>query len=57
MDDEWVKWHWQDADVDALYRHTQQGSRLLEGRGAGLRRTDLDAIRTAAGEPAWGVQA
>ena len=57
MDDEWVKWHWQDADVDALYRHTQQGSRLLEGRGAGLRRADLDAIRTAAGEPTWGVQA
>lgn len=54
VDDEWVKWHWQDGDVDALYRYSQERSRLLSGQGAGLRREDIDGIRRRAGERGWG---
>jgi hypothetical protein len=53
IDDQWVKWNWQSEEVNDLYRHTQEGSRLLAGRGASLRRTDLDKIRLNAGEPTW----
>jgi hypothetical protein len=53
VDDQWVKWNWQSEDVDALYKHTQQHSRLIEGKGSALRRADLDKIRADAGEPTW----
>lgn len=55
MDDQWVKYHWQTAEADELYRHTQQSSRLLRDRGASLRRADLDQIRQDAGETLWGA--
>jgi hypothetical protein len=53
IDDQWVKWNWQSEEVNDLYRHTQEESRLLAGRGAALRRADLDKIRLNAGEPTW----
>lgn len=53
LDDAAVKWSWQDPATNDLYRYTQEGSRLIEGRGAGLLREDIAEIRTAAGEPAW----
>lgn len=54
IDDEWVKWRYRDEDVDALYRYSQESSRLISGQGAALRREDIDRIRRSAGEPAWG---
>jgi len=54
IDDDWVKWNHDDPEVDALYLFTQEGSRLIAGQGAGLRREDLDRIRRAAGERGWG---
>ncbi|MBN8866253.1 MAG: hypothetical protein J0H98_01745 [Solirubrobacterales bacterium] len=53
LDDAAVKWSWQEPETADLYRYTQEGSRLLEGRGAGLLRKDIAEIREAAGEPAW----
>ena len=44
MDEEWVKYHHTSAEADALYRATQQSSRRLRDRGAGLRRADLQAL-------------
>ena len=55
VDDATVKYRWQDPHVDALYRYTQERSRLLRDRGSGLLREDLDRIRTDAGERPWGV--
>lgn len=48
-----VKWHHDDPEVDAMYRHTQERSRLLRDRGSSLVRADLDAIRRDAGERPW----
>ena len=53
LDDAAVKWSWDQPETGDLYRYVQEGSRLLEGRGAGLLRSDIDAIREEAGEPAW----
>jgi hypothetical protein len=53
IDEQTIKWHWQEPEVDALYRYTQEGSRLLRHRGASLRREDLDRIRREAGERPW----
>lgn len=53
LDDAAVKWSWQDPTTDELYRYTQERSRLIEGRGAGLLRKDIAEIREAAGEPSW----
>lgn len=53
IDDQWVKWNWQAEDVDQLYKHTQQNSRLIVGKGASLRRSDLEKIRIDGGEPTW----
>lgn len=53
LDDAWVKYHWQSSEADELYKRSQASSRLLSGRGAALRRADLNEIRQAAGEPAW----
>ncbi len=53
VDEATVKWHWQDPDVDALYRYEQERSRLLRDRGASLRRADIDRIRQEAGERPW----
>jgi hypothetical protein len=53
LDDSAVKWTWQEPSTGDLYRYVQEGSRLIEGRGAGLLRKDIGEIREAAGEPAW----
>jgi hypothetical protein len=53
LDDSAVKWAWQEPATGELYRYVQEGSRLLEGRGAGLLRKDIGEIREAAGEPSW----
>lgn len=54
FDDEWVKWSYGDPEVDAMYRYSQEHSRLIAREGSALRREDLNRIRRAAGEPAWG---
>jgi hypothetical protein len=48
-----VKYHWQDPDVDAMYRYTQETSRLLREAGASVVRDDIDARRSDAGERTW----
>ena len=53
LDEGTVKWRYEDPEVDGLYRYSQETSRLLQGRGASLRRADIDAIRTEAGERPW----
>jgi hypothetical protein len=45
LDDEWVKYHWQESRADELYRRSQATSRHLAGKGAGLRRADIAALR------------
>lgn len=53
VDDTSVKWRWDDPQVDALYRYTQESSRLLRDRGSALLRADIDRIRGEAGERSW----
>jgi hypothetical protein len=53
LDEATVKYHWEDPDVDALYRYGQEHSRLLHDRGSALRRADIDEIRRQAGERPW----
>jgi len=53
LDDAAVKWSWEKPETNALYNYVQENSRLIQGRGAGLLRADIEAIREAAGEPAW----
>jgi hypothetical protein len=53
FDDASVKFGYRDPDVDAMYRYTQEHSRLLRDQGSGLVRADLERIRRAAGEPTW----
>lgn len=53
FDDASVKFGYRDPDVDALYRYTQEHSRLLKDRGSSLVRTDIDRIRREAGESTW----
>jgi hypothetical protein len=55
LDDEWVKTNWQTEQADALYALSQERSRNLRGRGAGLRREDIVSARksnTEGGFPA-----
>ncbi len=51
IDEQTVKWHSDDEDVQSLYRYTQEQSRLIAGEGSGLVRADLERIRRDAGEP------
>ena len=53
LDENTIKWHHADPEVDAMYRYTQEGSRNLADRGSSLVRADVDAARTAAGERPW----
>jgi hypothetical protein len=46
LDDRWLKDHVGDPRADELYRHTQQRSRLLAGKGAGLTNADVEALRS-----------
>ena len=57
LDEATVKWRYDDPDVEAMYRYAQEHSRLLQGRGSALRRADIDAIRTEAGERPWSAPA
>ncbi len=43
--DNWVKNHYDDPRATELYELEQARSRLLRGRGAGLSRSDIDALR------------
>jgi hypothetical protein len=53
IDEQTIKWHHAEPEVDALYRYTQEGSRLLRDRGSSLVRADIDRIRREAGERPW----
>lgn len=44
-DDRWVKYHYESTEADELYEKTQQESRLLEGQGASLTRSDIHELR------------
>lgn len=46
IDDNWVKYHAGDSDVDAHYKRVQSTSPHLANKGAGLVRADLDKLRT-----------
>jgi hypothetical protein len=48
-----IKYHHADPEVAAMYRYTQETSRLLRDRGSALLRADIDAIRGDAGERPW----
>lgn len=45
LDDSWVRTHAHTALADEMYRHEQRHSRTLKGRGAGVTRSEIDAIR------------
>jgi hypothetical protein len=45
IDDNWAKYHYKDADVQNLYRHTQARSPRLADKGAGLARPDIAKLR------------
>lgn len=45
LDETWVKYHYDTPLADELYRIEQQYSRKLKGKGAGLRRADIEALR------------
>lgn len=45
LDETWVKYHYDSEEADRLYKLQQQGSRNLEGKGARLRRDDVEALR------------
>jgi hypothetical protein len=53
FDDASVKFGYRDPEVDAMYRYTQERSRLLNDKGSGLVRADIERIRREAGEPTW----
>jgi hypothetical protein len=53
FDEQWVKWHWQDPEVDRMYRYGQERSRLIAGQGSAMRRADISRLRDDAGEPRW----
>ncbi len=57
IDDQTVKYRFRDPDVDALYRYTQEHSRLLRDGGSALVRADIDRIRTEADERPWSAVA
>jgi hypothetical protein len=48
-----VKYHYGDPEVDAMYRHTQETSRLLRDAGASVVRSDIETRRTESGERPW----
>ena len=48
LDDSWVKYNADDPRADELYHATQAKSRKLVRKGAGLRRADVEALRSEA---------
>jgi hypothetical protein len=53
FDENTIKWHHGEPEIDAMYRYTQEQSRNLHDRGSSVVRTDIDAARSAAGERPW----
>ena len=53
LDENTIKWHHGEPEIDAMYRYTQEHSRHIADRGSSLVRSDIDAARTAAGERPW----
>ena len=53
-DDSWVKYNAGSPEATALYQASQQHSPSLKGKGAGISRADIDAIRRARGEEPLG---
>jgi hypothetical protein len=53
FDDASVKFGYLDPEVGAMYRYTQENSRLIKDRGSALTRADIDRVRTEAGESTW----
>jgi hypothetical protein len=45
LDDAWVKYNYTSEQADELYRIDQAASRLLKGKGASLRRSDVQKLR------------
>lgn len=45
IDDYWIKYNAQDAEANALYQFAQRDSRTLQGKGAGLKRADIAALK------------
>ncbi len=41
----WLKYHYDTELAEAMYKTHQQNSRRLKGKGAGLKRDDIDALR------------
>jgi len=41
----WVKYHYDTPEADEMYRIEQESSRNLAGKGAGLRRADIEILR------------
>ncbi|UAL29950.1 hypothetical protein K8W59_19880 [Nocardioides rotundus] len=46
LDDSWVKYNYDSPLAEALYEVDQRHSRLLAGKGAGLRRDDIERLRS-----------
>ena len=53
LDENTIKWHYTDPEVEAMYRYTQEQSRNLRDRGSSLVRSDIDKARADAGERPW----
>ena len=45
----WLKHHFESPEADEIYQFEQRNSRNLAGRGAGLSRADIEAIRASNG--------
>jgi hypothetical protein len=44
LDDNWLKYHFEEADSDEIYQLSQRDSRHLKGKGAGLTRAEIAQI-------------
>jgi hypothetical protein len=53
FDENTVKWHHANPEIDAMYRYTQENSRNLRDGGSSLVRADIDRARSEAGERPW----
>ncbi|HKY92205.1 MAG TPA: hypothetical protein VJM11_14245 [Nevskiaceae bacterium] len=45
LDETWVKYHYDTPLADEMYKIEQQHARRIKGKGAGLRRADIEALR------------
>ncbi len=42
---DWVKYHYDTPEAEAMFKLEQQHSRVLKDKGAGLRREDVENLR------------